>query len=457
MMDRKTRFLLASKVSEARDINGAVAVFKLSRNAHNNEPKEILTDSWRAYREGIAQNFKNGDHIPKCGIGKPHANNNRAERLNGTLRERTKVQRAWKKHTTPLAEGQRIQYNFVKPDQALDNHTPAEKAGGGGGDSSPKHDDNKKSGGGDKNDGFPSPATTDDTSIQQTCLDGLAPLTASAICGSSQTPTDNIPSSPTGDLVIAGNPPAGVNCVSPDECLTPSGGNVANSGAAGSSNTGTSSSGPTQTDNTGGGDGTTPTDTGATTGSTNQQQQQSVSAPVQEPQTDQTIPSTTSPEPTTVTAQQSPGIDDGYVLAGTRHTPEQEALKDLIKDITNGGRKPLSKGDAEALQDLARRVRYPGFRASPDDLATKDNHWKPDPTNQPEGQPHIHMPGVKKDSHIPVEPGTQVKFITLNNLAKAGAAATVIYLGYQLIKWGGAMLTAPATGGASLGAAAVTP
>jgi hypothetical protein len=84
-----------------------------------------------------------------------------------------------------------------------------------------KDDNNHGSGGNDNNDGFPSPATTDDTSTQQTCLGGLAPLTASAICGSSQTPTDNIPSSPTGDLVTAGNPPAGVNCVASDECVEP--------------------------------------------------------------------------------------------------------------------------------------------------------------------------------------------------------------------------------------------
>jgi hypothetical protein len=69
------------------------------------------------------------EHVAKCGIGKPHANNNRVERLNGTIRERTKVVRAWKKHKTPLAEGQRIQYNFVKPHQALENQTPAERAG----------------------------------------------------------------------------------------------------------------------------------------------------------------------------------------------------------------------------------------------------------------------------------------------------------------------------------------
>jgi hypothetical protein len=81
----------------------------------------------RAYREGIAQTLGNNvDHIAKCGITKPHANNNRVERLNGTLRERVKVQRGWKTHKSAIAEGQRIYYNFIKPHQALEGKTPAE-------------------------------------------------------------------------------------------------------------------------------------------------------------------------------------------------------------------------------------------------------------------------------------------------------------------------------------------
>jgi hypothetical protein len=32
---------------------------------------------------------------------------------------------------TPLAEGQRIHYNFVKPHEALEGQTPAERAGVG--------------------------------------------------------------------------------------------------------------------------------------------------------------------------------------------------------------------------------------------------------------------------------------------------------------------------------------
>ena len=63
------------------------------------------------------------------GVGKHHANNNRMERLNGTLRERVKVQRGWKSMKTPLAEGARIHYNFVKPHMALEGQTPASMAG----------------------------------------------------------------------------------------------------------------------------------------------------------------------------------------------------------------------------------------------------------------------------------------------------------------------------------------
>ncbi|WP_415282429.1 integrase core domain-containing protein [Candidatus Nitrososphaera sp. FF02] len=55
--------------------------------------------------------------------------NNRIERMNGTLRERVKVQRGWKTVKTPLAEGNRIQYNFVKPHMGFDGKTPAQVAG----------------------------------------------------------------------------------------------------------------------------------------------------------------------------------------------------------------------------------------------------------------------------------------------------------------------------------------
>lgn len=63
-----------------------------------------------------------------CGVNK-RENNNRIERSNGTLRERVKVQRGWKTPKSVLAEGNRLQYNFVKPHMALEGKTPANAAG----------------------------------------------------------------------------------------------------------------------------------------------------------------------------------------------------------------------------------------------------------------------------------------------------------------------------------------
>ena len=65
---------------------------------HNNngqKPTTIRTDSLRAYINGFKKIGVTG-HIEKCGVNKPHATNNRIERLNGILRERVKVQRGWK-------------------------------------------------------------------------------------------------------------------------------------------------------------------------------------------------------------------------------------------------------------------------------------------------------------------------------------------------------------------------
>ena len=109
-------------------------MLEAKKNAHDSQPEAIITDGHPSYNEGISYAWfhdKKPKHVAKAGVGKPHATNNRIERLNGTLRERVKVQRGWKNPKTPLAEGQRIHYNFVKPHTALEGQTPAERAGVG--------------------------------------------------------------------------------------------------------------------------------------------------------------------------------------------------------------------------------------------------------------------------------------------------------------------------------------
>ena len=134
VMDRKTRFLLASRLSTHRNVNGAVGAFNAARKvAKDSQPERIFADKHNSYPQ--AMTYWEGESKPelvaRMGVGKPHANNNRIERLNGTLRERVKVQRGWKSLQTPLAEGARIHYNFVKPHSALEGQTPADVAGVG--------------------------------------------------------------------------------------------------------------------------------------------------------------------------------------------------------------------------------------------------------------------------------------------------------------------------------------
>ena len=58
-----------------------------------------------------------------------HPNNNHVERLHGTIREREKTMRGLKIEDTPIVDGNRIYYNFIKPHEGLDGKTPSEKAG----------------------------------------------------------------------------------------------------------------------------------------------------------------------------------------------------------------------------------------------------------------------------------------------------------------------------------------
>ncbi len=132
VMDRKTRFLLASKLSRFRDVAGADRAFREAMsNAKGSQPERIYTDGLKSYQTFMASlpESLRPQHIANAGVNKRHATNNRIERLNGTLRERVKVQRGWKNPTSKIAEGQRIHYDFVKPHIALEGQTPAQAAG----------------------------------------------------------------------------------------------------------------------------------------------------------------------------------------------------------------------------------------------------------------------------------------------------------------------------------------
>jgi RHS repeat-associated protein len=86
-------------------------------------------------------------------------------------------------------------------------------------------------------------------------------------------------------------------------------------------------------------------------------------------------------------------------IARRTHTADQVALKELVDEATNIGRKPLSVDDANTVLDWAHEVQYPGVRAGAGDVSSPSN-W-----NGGGNVPHIHVPGAGRNGHVPVEPG----------------------------------------------------
>jgi putative transposase len=133
VMDERTRFQLASVVSKERKVHDARVVFQKSKkNIGGRRPKFIVTDGLGAYRGAINKEFTTNhgevEHLWNVGL-QHHPNNNHVERLHGTIRQRSKVMRGLKTEETPIVQGHRLFYNFIKPHEALGGKTPSEEAG----------------------------------------------------------------------------------------------------------------------------------------------------------------------------------------------------------------------------------------------------------------------------------------------------------------------------------------
>jgi transposase-like protein len=133
IIDESTRYQLCSVVSTERKVRDARMVFqRAKKNCGGRKPKYIVTDGLPSYHRAINKEFKTNigetEHLGKVGITH-HPNNNHVESLHGTIRQREKVMRGLKTNDTPIVEGHRLFYNFIKPHEGLNGKTPSEQAG----------------------------------------------------------------------------------------------------------------------------------------------------------------------------------------------------------------------------------------------------------------------------------------------------------------------------------------
>jgi putative transposase len=131
IIDAKTRYLLASRLSDARTTKEAALLMKQASDRAGKIPKKIITDKLAAYIDGIELVFGAGTkHIQS----KPFTDvdsTNIIERFHGTLKDRTKVIRGFKNMDTArlLTEAWLVHYNFFKEHTSLGDVPPAQNMG----------------------------------------------------------------------------------------------------------------------------------------------------------------------------------------------------------------------------------------------------------------------------------------------------------------------------------------
>ena len=129
VMDKKTRYILASQLSRHRTAKVAEETLKKAKAAAGRDPNTITTDKLRSYAPAIKKVFPKTLHIKSQGLTSS-LNNNMSERLQGTYRSREKTLRG----LDSLESGQRyldgwtLTYNHMRGYEALKNSTPGERA-----------------------------------------------------------------------------------------------------------------------------------------------------------------------------------------------------------------------------------------------------------------------------------------------------------------------------------------
>jgi len=136
-IDDKTKFLIASTVSNGRSMQETREHFKICKTNVLNKPELVYTDGLQTYNKALKKELRvlpkqwykveGTRHIRSVGLGK----NNLIERHHSTQKERIKVMRGLPNNEAVIKHSNdfRTYYNFIRPNQSLNGFTPAQACG----------------------------------------------------------------------------------------------------------------------------------------------------------------------------------------------------------------------------------------------------------------------------------------------------------------------------------------
>ena len=130
ILDKDSRYILSMHLSPRRTQQAAEVTFRKAIEVASRPPKRVTTDGLNSYIPAIQTLLPYTEHNVSPGLDSEN-NNNRSERLQGTIRDRDKVLRGLQSRESGqnFLDGWVIDYNLFRPHMALGERTPAEKAG----------------------------------------------------------------------------------------------------------------------------------------------------------------------------------------------------------------------------------------------------------------------------------------------------------------------------------------
>jgi putative transposase len=132
IIDLKTRYLLASHLSDTRTTKDAALFMDKARDAAGKSPKKIITDKLRAYLDGIEYVFgADTKHVQGSPFEIDDTSTSVIERFHSTLKDRTKVVRGFRNmdNAMLLTDAWLVYYNFLKEHTSLGDVPPAQAMG----------------------------------------------------------------------------------------------------------------------------------------------------------------------------------------------------------------------------------------------------------------------------------------------------------------------------------------
>jgi transposase-like protein len=133
MMDDETRFWIAQQIADTKFTADVRPLFVEGKRFTGRRPLTLITDGGQHFIKPFRKEFYThakpfSRHVRDIRLnGEVH--NNKMERLNGEVRDREKVMRGLKTVDTPILKGYQLFHNYIRPHEALNGETPADRCG----------------------------------------------------------------------------------------------------------------------------------------------------------------------------------------------------------------------------------------------------------------------------------------------------------------------------------------